>query len=453
MPRKPKQAYCNFKKYLEEQHPEFHELLEMACVNFSTRGTTGVTIFLPHEQTVKDLLQKTETENPANLEKVTDIVSNHVIKILCRTGPDVKNNKDVFVNAEGFLIGVKSTTADSVTFDNGLVAKASSFNDASKSKKFAVWQMQAPGTITNTGKKIDLSKLRAHKKNSKGAKVGGGLADIKYEETQTVRFNVAHLVESCHKVCISIGKQHPCSYICALVSLCNYVADKHPNAFKNQVLPNLVFHQYGFYKLVQPYCGKHVNRNVSDNIIAEWASTYTMFSKPTKEDLEKFKKNTINCNTSLVKNVDELLNAAQTQPDNISMNGNRIVTDILECYKSANQNAHGAFDLASDELFYCFCKNWNNGASNNLTKFNNLIDLVVDYQYKGHLSLVNDGVLKYIIRPTEHIDQIKEFMDTCAFLYVPLCRNDLKKINNDNLKANYEGCLKAFENSLNHCIQ
>lgn len=470
MASKKFKTYCRIIDYLEAVDPELAELARGTCadMSFGTKGKPGVTFLMPQDKDYRkklaDLAYSTKVED-AN--KACDMFNALIIRDVFKTPADWIAKKDDIPNSllPSQHVEVDSASGSTIVFKSGAKATFDTgFQDSSRRSNLAVWKLTGELPVTT-----DKPAKHKYAKLQRGVK--GGYA-IPHDSAmmQNERFKIGLAVENAyalHRLSRDSGANmtNEDIYLKYTLSLVHHIMHvKHDNELMyNKVLPLLSFDKSDFYILVEPHKNPQNNTPylIDNYIINEWWMTKTLnFS--IHDMVNTIEKALTSGKTALVYTdraqlFDKIMDLRQRITQIIDSGRRACVEDIARDYATLEHSntIEGAgpvypdalasyyagepgLKMVHDELRYFTYSEFKKLESRpfDIGRFHNIVNTIGDYLHASTLEercislhLLNKQTMKYQIAPTEKFNEIKIFVNSTMFMYIPMTKSEA-----DNLK-------------------
>jgi len=447
-------TYCKIIDYVDAVDPEFATIARGVCSDLpmgSLRGKPGITLLLPKDKAFRAKLEKLAySDKTEEANQAGELINALIIRDIMRTPSDWKSREVSNSLFPAQAVEVASTTATEVVFKSGARAVLDTkFKDASRRGNLAIWTLTAgniPVTTDKPAKKLTMGKP--------GAKTGGYAVDN--HAARSDRFKIALAVENeyaIHRVQADIGGPvRRDVYMEYTMSLINHIMNvrKDTALLYDKVLPLLSCDKLDFYLLVEPHKegGSYL---LDDDLIREWwtqrtpcitrdviaavqqllnsgegARVYTDRAG-LMESIAPLRTRVSQFADSRPRGVAEEIHKmyAELESTNMIGGGANVYPQGLAAYYKANPG----LKLIQDELrfltFGAFTRLENNkfdyGAFHELT--NGIGECLHANSLEARASaqrLINKNSVRYLISPSEIINEINIFANSTMFLYIPL---------------------------------
>lgn len=473
-------THCRIIDYVEQADPELARIMHGVCVDQSlgVKGKPGVTFLMPQDKDfIKKLSALAYSANVDDSEKANDMINNLIIKDVFKTPGEWVAHKDDIPNAlfPSQSIEVDSVSGDTVIFKSGAKATIDkNFRDASKRKNLAIWKLTGEIPVTT-----DRPSNGKYIKAARAAKTGGYAPGL--VESQNLRFQISRHVEreyilaACNYRNGSWFKNQPvpaCVYNKYVASLVNWMMNNgHSELVREVIVPQISFDILDFYVFVEPH-RRTGSPLLASDIISGWWSAYQNNNAPVADICALVqsmlkaggRSNAMiytdrKCLAKCINSVrEEIMNAAQSKPRlapvqieavyNILDSENRIkdargvYPDALAAYYREN----AGLKLLQDELRYLViakAKEFENTCD--MGAFHEMSNLIAEAMAACNkderakcLSLLHAGIIKFMIAPNDRVDEIKTFVYSCMFLYMP-CTEEERRAESTHKRPQVNG--------------
>lgn len=464
-------TYCTILDYLDAKYPEFAQIIHGLCIRgalTSLHGKNGITLLMPMDKDyVAEIEKLAYSSSIADAEKATNMVLALIVRDVFKTSADWTTKEAANALKSSQKIAIKSTSGTGVTFASGAQAVLDK-NFVGRKDNLAVWNLTGRIPVTTD---IPAS-IRPAGAKPAGAKRVGGYVPLE-KQWLNERFKICKAVEMayavrrnehCKLVCRGQRKMDDSRWVDPFVehsmSLLHFIANvKKDSALFDKVLPLIGCDKMDFYYLIQPHDDN--NFIVPDDIITEWYAQHHsvdfVIGSMIQQINAALNAHTNSGNTTAVFGKREdfvrgtmgvrnrILNNAETA-------ARKICADIHAEYKQLEVNnkiegttfwpdatwefykASPGLKLIHDELRYVMHgafrqlemdRPFDSGRCNEL--FNIIGDYLIDVERADHYKqakLLNKDSIECLIAPSEKVEDIKIFVMSTAFLYVPLVDNE-----------------------------
>lgn len=476
-------TYCSILDYLDAKHPEFAQIIHGLCIRgalTSLHGKNGITLLMPMD---KDYLAEIEklaySSSIADAEKATNMVLALIVRDVFKTPAEWKSKEAPNALKVSQALVIKSVSGAEVLFESGAKATIDK-NFVGRKDNLAVWNLTGRIPVT-TDKPASARSLGA---KPAGAKRVGGYVPLD-DQWKNERFKICKAVEMAY----AIRRNEHCRLVCRgqrtvndarwidpfvehSMSLLHYIANiKKDKDLFDKILPLIGCDKMDFYFLIQPHATE--NFLVPDGLIIEWydqhhsmpfviASMQAQINAALSEHTYRDDKSVVFSDragfvrgTMTVRN--RILNNAESA-------ARKICNDIAGVYKQLETNntvdnqpkpfwpdatwnfykQSPGLKMIHDELRYvmygAFCqleagRPFDSGRCNEL--FNIIGDYLIDPSRADHYvnaKLLNRNSITCLIAPTEKVEDIKIFIMSTAFLYVPLNDDECETLKGTDIR-------------------
>lgn len=452
---KPK-AYCSIISYLEDNYPDFAEVVNRLCLNgplSSTKGKNGLTVIIPTAKHIKKITDLAYSDDVDKVHNAADMILAMCFRDSYKMGKEWETKEVHNLIFPSQVVTVTGSTGSEVTFEGGAKAKIDSkFIDSSRKLNLSVWQMQ-DGEIAVTKDKAAIIKSAKKIKGNRGAKRGA------YDETALdqlgVRSNIALVVENMFlfndyqkKLKQEINNEN-CLLSHAL-SLVKFIMERDRELFYGKVLPMLTYSFIDFYILLEPHKIPTSDFLIPDPIIDDWWSDKRTHTKldivaTVKEINGEISKGTERClfytdrqkmfelidgnrkklNEVLGSSPREVLNEmykiyTELQDDNTINKEGPILPESLHEFYRTNKG----LKLLHDELRYLTHNIFDRSETNH--DLNIMFNMIAEVLHEGEAStkLLKRESLKNMISPNQKIEEIKIFTNSTMFMFVTMTEQE-----------------------------
>lgn len=453
----------------------------------SLKGKPGITFLMPQDKAFrKKIADLAYSDKIEDANKACDMLNACIFRDVFKTPSDWMNKRDDIPNAllPSQHVEVENVSGKEVIFKSGAKAVVDDgFKDASKKSNLAVWKLVSGELPVTTDKPAKLK--YAKKKGGKGGKSGG--YDAPGQDVQNIRFKIAVAVENMYMMdqlnksmgsaivgahetggfgpAVPYTQRRRDVYLEYTMSLVNYLMnvsyDEH--LLYGKVLPMISFQKIDFYNLVQPHTfrGEDAYLIPTGIIISWWTSQSTSFNLQNVIDQVSQKLSNAPTTWRSAKVYSDrraVLHAADEKRQQINQlvgNRSRSMPDmIIDAYKELNENnaigglsdifpqpladfykAEPGLKVMQDELRYLTFLQFEALERNpdfDHGHFETIINMIAEYQHavtsderERTLKLNNKYTMKYLIQPTEKIQEIRVFVNSTHFMYIPLSSADV----------------------------
>lgn len=466
MTSKQFKTYCKIMDYVDSKDPELSALLRGTCSSMSldsSKGKPGVTLLLPQDKAFRAKLEKLAySDKTEDATKAANMLSALIIRDVFKTPADWKAKEASNSLWPSQIVEVATTSASEVTFKSGAKAVLDTeFKDASRRGNLAVWLLVS-GEIPVTEDK-PATMRSARPKGKVGAYDTG-------KTNQTLRFNIALAVENTYALYRQqLGKASAkCRdiYLEHSMSLVNYIMTvRKDNALMcEKVIPVISFDKIDFYVLLEPH-KPEAPYLLDDDLINEWWAQRALHAVSPVQVIKEVEKQLLGqVGSSMVftdrakiwellagirkkisqmadsrprQIVEEIAKVYDELDDHNTIGGvGPIYSDSLHAYYAANKG----LKMAQDELRYLTHGSFRNIESRpfDFGAFHELTNMIGEVLYAtsaaraGTHKLLNKNAIKYLISPTENVYEIKIFLNSTLFMFVPMTSAEAS-----NLKYKY----------------
>jgi hypothetical protein len=464
-------TYCTIIDYIDAVDPELSNIIKLLCAASnltSIKGKPGITFLMPDSAYLAEIKELAYSDKTEKATQAADMINALIIRDVFRTPSDWKSKEAVNSLFPYQVVEVASTSANEVVFKSGAKAviddkfmKQSLSMDRSDNTK----KPQNPGVLAVwklTGKIPVTTDKPATKKNKKGAVTGG--YNPGHLVTQGLRFKIALNVENAFAMaCASGNSNKKCAYTEYTLSLLNHIMNKRKDTalMYDKVLPMLSWDKFDFYVLIEPHRngGEYL---LDDGLIADWWQTQAPFNAQTVCDqvcsllksgsgcaiytdrvavlnaIDKIRKEPIKIADS--NKFRTLVDVVADRYDNF-INTNSIggVSNVLPAGVIRFYQNEPGLKMVHDELRYLTFGAFQRLESQfDFGAFHELCNLIGeclhanDVERNSNQKLLNRNVIKSLISPSDLIDEIKIFVCSTMFMYVPMTREEANNLKQNN---------------------
>ncbi|QYB17608.1 polyprotein pp62-like protein [Pacmanvirus S19] len=459
-------TFCSIPRYLDAHDREFLELVEATCTGgslTSTRGRPGTTLVIPQDKAYrKKIADLAFSDKVEDANKASDMINALIFRGVYKSPGDWISQKDDIPNAlyPPQHVEIDSASGKEIVFKSGARAVVDTdFKDSSKKGNLAVWKLIS-GEIPVTSDKP--AKLK-YAKIQKG-KTGGYAVDNMISMGE--RYKIAVAVENAYRLHelqrrsgASLNGGHKDIYLEYTLSLVNYIMNvrKDTDLMYEKVLPVLSFDKIDFYLLVEPhkFNGSYL---LDDALIHEWwlQKSPQINCRDIMKQVESMLAggNGALCYSNRSAIMDALAVIRQKLCNQIDSRPRACVDEIAKLYDDFEKsNTLPGLDgkvypngistyymnepglkMIHDELRYLTY-----GAFKRLeleptfddSRYNELVNMIGECLHAassvdraGAHKLLNKNSIRYLISPTEKIEEIKIFVYSTMFMYMPMTETE-----------------------------
>lgn len=456
MATKQPRPYCRILDYINATNPELAETIQSTCSEQLLRGGRkyGVTLIVPDKAFIARVNKLVDSDSIEDSVKACAMVNSLIMRDVYKTPTDW-TTRGVVSNAlfPSQIVEVASTSAKEVVFKSGAkITPDPDFKDSSSAGNLAVWKLTSGEMPITTDKPA-----MAEAKKSK-TKTGGYIPTP--DHSQALRFRIARAVENLY----AIGRiQHDagepdkdafCENVCSLLHFIMNVKSDHALMY-GKILPLISFDKFDFYVLVEPH--KHGKAYlIDDALITEWWSTkpacdvHAVRAQVEKMLVEGEGALVYTDRLALLAKISELrlplTKRAESQPrsavdaieaDYIALEKNNAIGGLGPVYPEsliAYYRSEPGLKMLHDELRYLSYGSFARLESEPFDPcvFHELVNTIGECLYnddhgKGQ-KLLNKTAIKYQIAPTDKLEEIKLFVNSTMFMYIPLTKEECMSI-------------------------
>lgn len=446
-------TYCKIIDYVDSVDADLAALLRGTCADMplnSFKGKPGITFLMPQDKAFRAKLEKLAySDKTEEASKAGDMLNACIIRDVFKTAAEWKSREVANSLYPSQVVEVDSVSAKEVTFKSGAKAVLDEgFKDSSRRSNIAVWKLVS-GEIPVTTDKPAQSRMRP-----KG-KVGAYDAGVLHSQSE--RFKIALAVENAYALCRlqhhTSGTPQKCAYLDHTLSLINFIMHVRNDTatLYEKILPLISLDKIDFYLLVEPHKmnGPHL---LDDALIHEWWSqkhNHTFCCAKVIEEINVLLTGGSGAlvytdrNACLDKIADlrqKLSQMAEARPRNCvdeiakhyaELESNNSIEGLAGIYPAPLAQYYASepgLKMIQDELRYLTYgafkrleSSFDFGAFNELTNMIGecLHAAAPDDRSRQH-KLLNKNTIKYMISPAENVQEIKTFMYSTMFMYIPL---------------------------------
>ena len=454
MPRR-KKSYTKLLDYIETVDLELHQHIEELILEylFQPKNNVGRTLLLPVDSKYKELLKKfVNSDDEEEIDKATQMISSLVIMDCLKTPADFMEKRDDIPNALGQRIEIDRIEGRSIILKTGAILKIDDrFVDGSKNKKLAVWTMENGGVDIN-GPKASFKYVRKKKNSDQSPELTENDDADRY-----IRQNIANKVENAYTISMSYQNRAESRdvYLETVLNLVSYMLKNEycKEILIDKVIPMLSFDKTDFYLIFEPYktVGPYL---ISNRIIKDWYENsnknvnYGKVLTAIDEILSNPEKNQssaliyANAQGALnkINEKREYLLNMRCAPQNIIPRIQKTYDELfregifpkplLEYYNSPNHK------MVEDEFRFTIYQMFLQLESRpdfDYRYFSRIIDFIRDYTDGPDLRpiLFREMKIQHQLPPKEKIGEIKIFINSTAYFYIPLSQKTLENFPHD----------------------
>lgn len=472
MASKQFKTYCRIIDYVDAVDPELSKIIRGLCVDMSLgslKGKPGITFLMPQDKAFRAKLEKLAySDKIEDSNKANDMLNALIFRDVFKSPSDWMAKKDDIPNSllPSQHVEIESTTANGVIFKSGAKAVIDTdFKDASRRGNLAVWKLES-GEIPVTTDKPSSFKYAKSGKAKTGGYNPGNLA------SQSERFNIAIAVENAYALCQlqqdtgASGHKRRDVYLEHTMSLVNYILHVRNDKalLLDKVLPLVSLDKIDFYLLVEPHRASG-NYILDDMLIHEWwvnrhnhPCSIAKVVQELEELLDAGDQALIYSNRAQV--FEKIAEVRDKLSKYVDARPRGIVDEISKAYDELNNNntinglgpiypqglaayyaSEPGLKMLHDELRYLTYGAFKQFESHrfDIGAFNELVNMIGECLYAGTADerarsqkLLNKTSIKYLISPTEKVQEIKIFLYSTMFMYVPMTSADANNLKQKN---------------------
>lgn len=462
------QFSCSIPNYLEKAYPEVYEIITATCSNLSNlKNKNGITFLLPVDKTVlKKIKGLLESDDANEFTRACNMINAMTIYDVMNDASDWMDKKDDIPNALRQHVEIDGVSGQTVKFKGGATAVHDPnfkprVDDPERGPRLQVWLLT--GEIPITTDKPAMFKHRLKRGEKPKPKTGGYSPSVSM--LTSLRWNIAIAVENVYmfeneNARRGTGSNAFLDYTLSFVrhvirTACGSGGEvlnksRHEMLF-NFILPNISYQLTDMYVILEPHLASS-SYMIPDDVIAEWWGDKRSFDFDTAGTIRKidhllsnppaeYRKcamysqqasiieacsdevgslaDTINARTA----VTTVSNFYRRVIDSNSISGiGSLFPPALVRYYQANPH----MKLVTDEMryiVYLTMERMNNTTGFNRVDFANVINVIGDYMHRpseAGLKLFNAAVLASSVDPSSRISEMRIFMNSTNFMYIPL---------------------------------
>lgn len=440
-------TYCRIPDYVEVVDPDLATLINGLCGTTGAlsagKGKAGVTFLMPQDKAFRAKLEKLAySDKTEDASKASDMMMALIMRDSFKTPAEWKNKEVANSLFPSQLVEVESVSAKEVVFKSGARAVLDEgFKDASKKSNLAVWKLVSGEIPVTTDKPAS---------NAKPKKKTGAYAPS--AEFKNLRWQIAAAVENTYAL-NRLSNNNRNAYLDYTMSFVNYVLTvrKDTALVCDKILPLLAFDKMDFYFILEPHrsAGEYL---IDDELVAEWWQNKKPHDAKTfSAELEVFMK--AGKSSALVyadrpRLFDEIASVRALMMRVADAKSRFIVQELTKVYQTLESenkigNAEGVYPtplaefyaanpglkMVHDELrfvTYGAFKQFEARAFD-YGAFNELMNMVGECLYASTADerarsqkLLNANNLRKLISPNENVDEIKVFINSTMFMFMPM---------------------------------
>ena len=465
MSNKKPGTFCSIPRYLEVADKEFLELVEAVCASGSltaSRGRPGTTLLIPQDKAYrKKIADLAYSDKVEDANKASDMINALIFRGIYKSPSDWVAQKDDIPNSiyPPQHVDIDSATGKEIVFKSGARAVVDTdFKDSSRKSNLSVWKLMSGEIPVTTDKPAKLKYAKMQKGKTGGYAVSNMV-------TQGERFNIAIAVENAYRLHelqrrsgASLGNTRRDVYLEYTLSLVNYIMNvrKDTDLLYDKVLPMLSFDKIDFYLLIEPhkFSGNYL---LDDILVHEWwlqkssSVDCKQIMKQVESMLTRGSGALIYTNRAAI--LDKVSEIRQKLCGQIDSRPRACVDEIAKEYDSFEksnsinglQNIYPAgiaayyanepgLKMIHDELRYLTYgafKRMEQDPTFDDGRYNDIVNMIGECLHAassvdraGAHKLLNKNSIRYLISPTEKIEEIKIFVYSTMFMYVPMTETE-----------------------------
>lgn len=480
MATKKIKTYKSIVEYLEKNDPVIATLLKDTCADYSLniKGKQGITFLVPKDASFRAKLNDLAySDNTDDVNKACDMLNALIIPDILKSTIDWMNKRDDIPNSLRQAIEVDGISGRDIKLkNNARVSLEPKFVDGSKKQNLSIWNLSG-GEIPTDGKPSQFK----YAQKTKGKKTkSGGVSVSNNNPISGLRKQIAIEVENAYmfdRIGRTMGGSRKYSgdsshssekkerdiYLEYTLNLINFIVNVKGDLalFYGRILPLVSFQKVDFYNFIEPHknCGQYI---VPDYVINEWYSVKNSHNFNMQKIIDQIGEHlTIAGKTEQVKCYSDrmailtaidssrmkIMQSSQTRPREIvdhigkvydDLSTNNRIDGLTNIYPPDLANIYASekgLKLMQDELrFLTFLmfETLENSGYFERSRFEEIIGMISDYMYSQSsedrervLKLLNKNTIKYLISPTEKVNEIRIFVNSTYFLYIPLSPNEI----------------------------
>jgi hypothetical protein len=464
MATKKFKTYCRIIDYVDAVDSELAELIRGTCVDLtlgSTKGKPGITFLMPQDKALrKKLADLAYSDQVEDANKASDMFNAMIFRDVFKSPSDWMAKKDDIPNCllPSQHVELDSVSGKEVVFKSGARAVIDDgFKDASRKTNLAVWKLVSGEIPVTTDKP---SKLKYAKMNK--GKTGG--YDVSAQMSSSERYKIATAIENAYVLHqlqkgTGIDVSSRDIYFEYTMSLINYIINvrKDTAVMYEKVLPLISLDKLDFYLLVEPhkYGGNYL---LDDGLIQEWwlqKGAHPHNPKDVRLQIEELLKSgtgalvytnrdqllgkiaDIRCQLAQYIDgrprncVDEIAKVYEQLEKSNSIGG---LGPVFPAQLAAHYQNEPGLKMIQDELRYLTYGAFKSLESEPMFdqgRFHEITNMIGDCLFAAtederakQQKLLNKNSIKYLISPTEKIGEIRVFLYSTMFMYIPLTESE-----------------------------
>lgn len=469
MSSKKFKTYCRIIDYVSAVDPELAEIIRGTCTDLtlgSLRGKPGITFLMPQDKAFrKKLADHAYSTKIEEANTASDMINALIIRDVFKSPSDWMAKKDDIPNSllPPQHVAVDSVSGNEIIFAGGAKAVLDTdFKDASRKSNLAVWKLT--GEIPVTTDKP--AKLKYAQKS--GRKTGS--YDAPTEPTE--RYKIGLAVENAyvlHELSRRSGAagHHDHIYLKYILSLIHYIINvrRDVSLVYDKILPILSCDNIDFYFIVEPHKFGG-NCLLDDMLIHEW-----WMNKDLNFDMGKLLNDIDNMLNSggdqcliysnraaVLDKIDELRSKLCEQ---VNARPKNCIEDISKEYEELEKNntigglgpiypaplfeyysRESGLKMLQDDLRYISYgafKSLEQQPQFDMGRFHELTNIIGDYLYASTAEdrlkvsqFLNKNSIRFQINPIEKVQDVKTFINSTLFLYIPITRAEADSLKQKN---------------------
>lgn len=465
MASKQFKTYCRIIDYVDAVDPELASIMRGTCADMplgSLKGKPGITFLMPQDKAFRAKLEKLAySDKTEEANKAADMLNALIIRDVFKSPSEWKSREVANSLLPSQVVDVDSVTAKEVVFKSGARAVLDeNFKDSSRRSNLAVWKLVS-GELPVTTDKPAQNKFTKHKGKT-GAYEPGNL------QTQSERFKIALAVENAYALCRLqhesnvTGHGHRDVYLEHSLSLISYILNVRNDSatLYEKVLPLISLDKLDFYLLVEPHraSGQYL---LDDALIHEWwVQRNSHVCSPSKviQEIERLLSSgtgaLVYTNRALI--LEKIADARQRIGQVADYRPRNSVDEIAKVYEELESSntiggagpiypaalaqfyaSEPGLKMIQDELRYLTFGAFKTLEANafDFGAFHELTNMIgeclhaasADDRARMH-KLLNKNMIKYLISPSENVQEIKIFLYSTMFMFIPLTNSEASNL-------------------------
>ena len=396
---------------------------------FSTRGKPGNTFLIPTKETIDEIHSLAYSIDTNDVYKAGDIIASHIITLNLKKPSDFSNMKDDISNRLDQSIPLNKVSGKEIHFKNGSIATLNDkFKDSSRGQKLSVYTMtKGKIGVDNPPTKHTYDKKVKKGKNVKGSYVKPNIVG------GSSRREFLSLVEN--RYASMLPKN---IFLQSTVGFLSFLIDtKNMDTFKN-IIPLVHFNPDDIYR----WCKEQY---VDNSVMSEWMKVCDNYMGNANNHLQKVLSaydaevskqipDRVGMHNTFKKCVNDGIKSDNIRP-------RKYPTYIKKCIESMCNGTH-KHPAANKCTINQITKNMENlylshQIFNEMDKYpfnNELFMDVLELLKDPHYRLINGDTLKCYIFPQQRVFEIKQFVNSSAFGFIPFTIKDINTLSGSSVK-------------------